>query len=199
MGISRRRSSPQFSDTIYIEHDRSISMSDKDGEFGDVFLNENANVSYIADRLTECIRNCMRAIASQDAGSASYRAAEDFKLVLSLLVRSKSVGIQDLFNRAVAELTPRYPEISGAENRYQRRILNAAESGLQLLVETTCKDNAARGRTAKREASFLSSIEQIEEARVQMVSEGEAQWRKVANRLPNASKKKGKSRAAEGR
>jgi hypothetical protein len=153
-----------------------------DEDWNERFLKANANVDFMATRLADCLRNCMRAVAAGDPTSPRYRAVEDFDMLLKLIVRSEGVPLHELFEKAIDELRPErlsLDQLSSewrAEYCYERSIMSAAESGLQFLVESSCADNAARGRASRRESDFLSAIRRIEAARQDMAQEANARW-----------------------
>jgi hypothetical protein len=41
-------------------------------------------------------------------------------------------------------------------------------SGIQFIVERSCRDNAAKGRASRRESDFLNSLRHIDEDRKEM-------------------------------
>lgn len=164
-------------------------MADDKNDAEERFLKANANADFMANRLAECLRNCMRAVAGGDSSSGVYRAAQDFDILLKLLVHSEGVRLSELFGKAIEEIKPSPLQISGewlASKDYDHAIISAAQSGLQLLVESSCADNAARGRASQRERSFLQSIKDIEEARQEMVREADEKWK---SRKPMSVKK----------
>jgi len=126
----------------------------------DAHLKLNANVDYMAGRLADMIRHCMRSIASSDGGRRqTYEALQDFVTLRKLIDYSEDVSFYDLFAKALEELRPESDDV------LESAILDAAKSGLQLLIELSCSDGAARGRAAKRRQDFLNSLKYIEEAR----------------------------------
>ncbi len=153
-------------------------MADDD-DLGEQFLQANSNVDYMASHLADCLRNCMRAVAATEPSSATYKAVQDFDMLLKLLVRSKGIRFGELFDKAIAELRPERAEPTGegsAYRYYEHTILTAAETGLQLLVESSCADNAAKGRTSSRRSDFLSAIKSIDEAHKGVVIEAQVRW-----------------------
>jgi hypothetical protein len=155
-----------------------------DEDWHESFLKANANLDYMANRLADCLRNCMRAVAAGDAASPCYRAVRDFEVLLKLIVRSDGVPLYALFEKAIDELRRKSDDLSRdevssewrADRYYERSIVGAAESGLQFLVESSCMDNAAGGRASTRKRNFLLAIKNVEEARQEMVREANARW-----------------------
>ncbi len=106
------------------------------------------------------IRHCMRSIASSDGGRyQTHEALQDFMALQKLISYSDGVKGYELFDKALAELRPT------TEDDLDRAILSAAKTGVQLIVERSCPDTAARGRASKREDKFLLALERIEAAR----------------------------------
>jgi hypothetical protein len=139
----------------------------------DDFLDANANVEYMAHVLADCLRHSMRATIANDQTAGGYRASEEFKALLDLMVRSKGLRLYDLFDRAIAKLRLGQADLRerSAYQKYEDAIVAAAQAGLGLLIESSCADNAAAGRASKRQRSFLDSIKYIEVARQEMISE----------------------------
>ena len=135
-------------------------MSD-DEDFGEQFLQANANVDCMAHKLADCLRNCMRAVATNDPSSAAFNATQEFDLFLKLLVRSEGVRLGILFDKAIEAIRPVQPDFTSelsAYDEYAQSIMQAAQDGIRYLVENSCGDNAARGRTSQRKSDFLSAI-----------------------------------------
>jgi len=57
----------------------------------DEFLKVNANADYMAERLAEMIRNCMRAAVSGDPDSQTYKALQNFQALQKLIGFSDGV------------------------------------------------------------------------------------------------------------
>jgi len=47
----------------------------------------------------------------------------------------------------------------------ERATIEAAKSGVKFLVERSCDDNAARGRSSRRLREFLDDVRYLDEAR----------------------------------
>ncbi|RWL85672.1 MAG: hypothetical protein EOR67_21625 [Mesorhizobium sp.] len=136
-------------------------MTDKD-DFRESFLRANANLDFISYQFADVVRNLMRAAASSDPSSAVYKAAEKMNFVADLLSRTEEkFGFYHVFEKAITELTDSTEQERGVETA----IVAAAKDGMKFLVERSCDDNAARGRTSRRRQEFLSSIRWIEEER----------------------------------
>ncbi len=150
-------------------------MPDEDSDsFEDRFFKANANNEYIAGVLADCIRNCMRGIASGDPSSAAYKASQDFLSLIKLLKYAENgVPLMQLFLDAIDEIRPSGTDDIGnqetfAQRYYESSIIIAAQSGIQLVVESSCHDRAAKGRASRRERDFLGSLRDIDEARTEM-------------------------------
>ena len=66
-----------------------------------------------------------------------------------------------IFSAAVSEFhLPREDDDDG-----ERAALRAAREGIKYLVESSCSDNAARGRAARRRDSFERAIYEMEDVR----------------------------------
>lgn len=117
------------------------------------YLRLNANLDYMAGRLADCLRHCMRAVAAAtgDSALARQRAIADFVLLVQLMERSEGVRMGDIFEAAIKE----FREVDDDNFATVR----AARSGLQFLVELSCSDGFARGRASQRERDFLAAIE----------------------------------------
>ena len=71
------------------------------------FLKANANKDYMAGVLADCIRNCMRGVASGDSSSAAYRASQDFLRLIKLTKFAENgVPLMQLFADAINEIRP---------------------------------------------------------------------------------------------
>jgi hypothetical protein len=126
----------------------------------DRFLELNANVDYMAGRLADMIRHCMRSIASSDGGRyQALEALQDFVVLRKLIDYSVDVSFYEVFEKALADLRVRSDDV------LDEAILDAAKTGLQLLIELSCSDGAARGRASKRRQDFLDALKHIDEAR----------------------------------
>ena len=130
-------------------------------DFHQAFLIANTNLDSIADRFSDVLRNLMRAFAAHDPAAATYRAVEQMNLVAELLSKThENIGFYALFTRAL-ECMDKNSERSDID----KAIIDAAKSGLKFLVERSCDDNAARGRSSRRQREFLDDMRRIEEAR----------------------------------
>lgn len=140
------------------------------------FLKANANKDYMAGVLADCIRNCMRGVASSsDPTSAGYRATQEFLQLLKLMrFAGDDIRVGQLFADAIDDIRPKrtddiFNEPEHAAHRYfEWTIDDAAMTGMQFVVEKSCHDNAAKGRAGRRKSDFLSSLRQIDEARRSM-------------------------------
>lgn len=134
------------------------------------FLKANANKDYMAEVLADCIRNCMRGVASGDPSSAAFRASQDFaKLIKLIKYAEMPVPIMQLFAQAIDEIRPDRTDDIGNKETFAERyveisIFSAASSGIQYIVERSCSDNAANGRSSRRRSEFLDSLRHIKEA-----------------------------------
>lgn len=135
-------------------------MAEDDENLGDQFLRINANVDYMAGELAEILRNCMRAAASGEPTSQTYRAAQGFQTLLKLIGYSESVRTYELFEKAIASIT-----VENERDGVESATIHAAQMGMRYLVEKSCGDGAARGRASKRQDEFFAAIKEIEEAR----------------------------------
>jgi len=55
--------------------------------------------------------------------------------------------------------------LQGMASLAEREGLRAAQKSIQMIVERSCHDNAARGRANRREDEFVSAVRDIEELR----------------------------------
>lgn len=141
----------------------------KDDNFREAFLTANANLEFISSQFADVIRDLMRAAAATEPSAAVYRAAEKMNFVAELLSRAEEkFGFQDIFEKAVLEINFEGEKESSVE----RAVVAAAEDGVRFLVERSCVDNAARGRTSKRRQDFLQSMKWIEAEREAMRKPG---------------------------
>lgn len=147
----------------------------------DRFYKANANNEYMAAVLADCIRNCMLGVASSgEPSSAAYKAAQDFLQLIKLMKHVENVPLTGLFSDAIDEIRPLrtddiFKEPEHAASRYfDWTISHAAMTGIQFVVESSCHDNAAKGRASKRQSNFLDALRSIEDARKDM----NADWEK---------------------
>ncbi|HEY4249967.1 MAG TPA: hypothetical protein VGM87_02140 [Roseomonas sp.] len=129
-------------------------------DFGERFIELNANVEFMSDHLADFLRNCMRAAAATDPSAAVGRATQEFAFLLRLLAKAQSPNLHDLVSRAVKDLT-----VQERGDVFTEAVIRSAEKGVRFLVESSCIDNAARGRASRREQEFLDAIERIGDAR----------------------------------
>jgi hypothetical protein len=130
-------------------------------DYHEAFLKANANLDFIADQFADVLRNLMRALVAHDPSAATYRAAEQMNFVAELLSRiDERFGFHALFARAL-EFMNNGREASDVEGA----IIDAAKSGVRLLVERSCDDNAARARSSRRQSDFLDDVRRIQEVR----------------------------------
>ncbi len=168
-------------------------MADDEESLGEQFLGANANVEYMAHKLADCLRNSMRAVAAGNPASASFRAVQDFDMVLKLLVRSKGVSLHDLFDKAIEEIRPKPfdPAVDEPLYRYrENRIRCAAQSAIQMVVERSCDDNAAHGRANRREAEFLNAVREIEDVRDQIRQQALAELKSAPSGAPRSKRQR---------
>ena len=136
-------------------------MTDETESFHDSFVRLNANLEFISGQFADVVRNLMRASVASDPSAAIYRAAEGMNSVAELLSKTEEkFGFHALFSKAIEHLHDEDEPERGVE----RAIVHAAQSRVKYLVERSCDDNAARGRTSRREQEFLSAIRWIEQA-----------------------------------
>lgn len=134
-------------------------MNDRD--FGEAFLQANARPDFIASQFADVIRSLMRAVSADGASDAVYRASEKMQFVADLLQRCpEPVTWHGMFAGAVEEMQSLIPDDDD-----DRRYVRAAKRGTKYLVELSCSDPAARGRSAKRQSEFQDTIHWIEESR----------------------------------
>jgi len=119
----------------------------------------NANKDFICGEFTEVLRDLVRSVAaSEDCHGGIYRGAERMEFVEKLLAECEDdISWRDLFSAAIQQLRPERDW-----NDYDFPFIKAAQSGMSMLMEMTCHDNAARGRSSKRQSEFLMSIRRIE-------------------------------------
>jgi hypothetical protein len=135
-----------------------------DRDFRESFLKANANKDFICTQFAEVLRDLIRAVAVRDDPSGPIvRATEQWSSVASLLERcEEKISTREMFSNAVEVL--RLPAREDGDG-VDRAVIAAARRGISFYMEASCTDNAAKGRTSKRERDFLSAIEQIEGAR----------------------------------
>ena len=131
-----------------------------DEGFHERFVAANANVESMASQMAELLRSVMRAAASSDRASQTYRAAETFIFLLELIQNAKDFNTVELLARAIDEIS-----IEPHPKLLDESVVHAAKMGMRFLVELSCRDNAASARASKRETEFLQAIEDIETAR----------------------------------
>jgi len=161
------------------EEDGSGGSGGQD-DFASQFLKANANHDYMAGVLADCIRHCMRGVAAGDPSSPAYKATQEFEKLLKLMRHADGVYLYKLFADAIDEVRPKQPKLGGdwrASKYFDHTVMRAAQDGIQFVVESSCGDNAARGRASKRESNFLDAMRRIEEAREEMRKEADARWR----------------------
>ncbi len=126
---------------------------DKEG-FRKAFLIANANPEFIASKFADMMREMMRAFAAGTGSSGGYRAAQNLKFILDLLAHAEElIRPDDVIYLALDNLRgPHEPD------KEPDTAVEAARTGLRFLVERSCYDNAARGRTRQRLESFEAAI-----------------------------------------
>lgn len=131
-------------------------------DFREALLKANANKEFICTQFIDVLRDLIRAVAVRDDPSAPiWRATEQWQFITDLISHCEErVSVYEMFSTAVDALrqADEKDEIDGA-------LLIAARLGMSLYVESSCDDNAARGRKSKRRDRFLTAIRQIEEER----------------------------------
>src|SRR5258707_158316 len=100
-----------------------------DEDFRERLLKANANVDYMAHQFAEVLRNCIRASAASDPSSQTFHAAQNFEMLLQLIVRSEGVPIYDLMARAIEALS-----VKPSRNLLDDATTRAAQMGARLLV-----------------------------------------------------------------
>jgi hypothetical protein len=132
------------------------------GEFREAFLKANANLDYIAAQFADVIRDLMRAVGSDQPSAEAYRAAEKMNTVAELLSYSEEgFSFYEMFQRALRE----FDKPDDMRMDVDEAVLDAARCGIKYVVEDSCNDNAARGRTSRRRQEFLSAVKYIDEVR----------------------------------
>lgn len=132
-------------------------MSDWDNpsEYGERFLQANANPDYIAAQFADVLRDMMRAFAADDPAVAAHRASSHLSMMMQLVQRaSDPINAYSLCLKAAEDLN----ENRSDDPRREDPWAVAARSGLKMLVEQSCFDNAARGRASKRQDAFARDI-----------------------------------------
>jgi hypothetical protein len=133
-------------------------------DFKEAFLKANANKVFICAQFVDVLRDLIRAVAVRDDPSVPvYRAVEQWKFIIDLVQRCEEpVLAKDLFSTAVEAL-----RVSDQDQQddVEEAVLSAARRGMSFYMEASCTDNAARGRTSRRERDFLSAVESIDSAR----------------------------------
>jgi len=132
-----------------------------DDDFRERFLKGNANSRYMGHHLAELVRSLVRAMATNsDTSSQLFRASEILTTLIQLMSRADDLRPGEIVQEAAQDLAIEEPR-----DRVNEAILDAARMGTRYLVESSCADNAARGRSSKRREEFLTAIQWIEEAR----------------------------------
>ena len=132
-------------------------MSDWDNpsDYGEQFLRANANPDYIAAQFADVLRDMMRAFAADDPTAGVSRASSHLSMMFQLIARAPDpINAYSVCQIAVEDLRENRPTEYGREDPWSV----AARSGLKMLVEQSCFDNAARGRTSKRQEAFARDI-----------------------------------------
>jgi hypothetical protein len=132
-------------------------------DFGKAFLKANANKEFICAQFIDVLRDLIRAIAVRDDPSAPiWRATEHWKFITDLPSHCEErISTHEMFSTAVNALRE-----AGEKDEIDGALLIAARLGMSLYVESSCRDNAARGRTSKRRDRFLTAIRKIEARRM---------------------------------
>lgn len=139
----------------------SDEEDDSKPDFNEAFLRANANLDFIGTQFAGVLRNLMRAVSSTDPTDGAYSAAKQMDFVVDLLSRcEEKFGFYHLFLKALEEFRD-----DTEWGTVEHSTVHAAQRGIKYLVERSCSDNAARGRTSKRRDEFLSAIKTIEEVR----------------------------------
>ena len=128
---------------------------DNPSEYGEQFLQANANIESIAANFADALRDMMRAFAADDPTAAASRASSHVSLMLALIKRApEPLNAYSLCRLAAENLQ----ENGSDDTRSDDPWAIAARSGLKMLVEQSCFDNAARGRASKRQEAFARDI-----------------------------------------
>lgn len=106
------------------------------------------------------LRSCMRGISSEDSASGTYKALQDWNDVLRLLSYSDGVSGYEVLEKAISEFG-----WHRENDPIDRAVVDAAKTGLQLLIERSCSDGLAGARASKRLYKFLDALKRIDEAR----------------------------------
>lgn len=163
-------------------------MSD-DESWEERHLKANANEAYMAGVAAELIRNCMRGVAAQNNANAAYGATKEFVTLVKLIRYLPGANLMQIFSDAINEIRPPRDDDIGnketfADRYYERSIHSAATAGVRFLVEQSCRDNAAKGRSSRRESEFLDALGRIEQARANMA---EQRGKRLALDAPSAT------------
>ena len=131
-------------------------------DFDDAFLRANANKDFICSEFTEVLRDLTRALAVvNEPHSAIHRATKKKNFVMELAEHcDEPISFYVLFSEAVRRL--RNIE---SNDRIDWRILRAVQAGMSLYAESSCVNNAAKGRISQRETRFFDAIRWMNEAR----------------------------------
>lgn len=136
-------------------------------DYREAFLKANANKEFICAQFIDVLRDLIRAVAVRDDPSAPIqRATQQWGFITELLERCEDkVSIRDMFSTAVKALRVSDQEQHDLVNE---AVISAARTGMSFYMEASCTDNAASGRTSKRERDFMSAISWIESAQQHM-------------------------------
>lgn len=113
----------------------------------DQFIRLNANRAFITNRFTEVLRDLVRAISiASSPDERIYTAADGMNFVGKLLAHyEEDISWSQLFSAAVENLRK-----WDADKRYEKPAFDAARTGMSLIAELSCTDNAAEGRISKK-------------------------------------------------
>ena len=152
-------------------------MVDDPKEFRREFLKANANPEFIAGQFADVLRNLMRAIAATSDYSSGgvYEAARFMRYVDELIQHSpEKIDMHQVFRLAVRDIRGERPDDEEEEDIDRRRI-QVARSATRFLVESSCRDNASRGRSSKRWGEFERELRWLEEAQAERLMPRESE------------------------
>jgi hypothetical protein len=126
----------------------------------DAILKANANVEHMSSLLADFVRAIMRSTATNGRSSQAYNAMEALTEFLRHLPHAEDVRTYDLIEKTIDDLT-----VEVDENSLDCDRVRAAKMGMRYLIEASCRDGAARGRSAKRMDEFEHAWKMVDELR----------------------------------
>lgn len=112
------------------------------------------NENYVTQRIADILRSLMRATASEDPSNSCYRAVQLTKFLFQDMERySIPINIDMAFYNAIDQIRNKIAE----EKRHHPETAELAIKGMMYLVEASCADPAAHGRTSQRRDKFEQS------------------------------------------